>query len=102
MLIILGKSPVAGDYATILDIALTAAKKGEKVGIIHIQDSCTALTSDEYSKKLVENRLNVYALRADCKARGLMKKIKKGVKTVDYKDWVRLVMDEYTRVISWI
>ena len=102
MLIILGKSPVVGDCTAILDVALGAVKKGEKVGVLHIQDSCTALTSDEYSKKLVDNGLDVYALKADCEARGLMKKIKKRVKIVDYKDWIRLVMDEYTGVISWI
>ena len=102
MLIILGKSPVVGDCSAILDVALRVVKKGEKVGVLHIQDSCTALTSDEYSKKLVDNGLDIYALKADCEARGLVKKIKKGVKIVDYKNWVRLVMDEYTRVISWI
>mgnify|MGYP001026408466 FL=1 len=101
MLIILSKSPFLGDYASILDIALKAVQKGEKVGVLHIHDSCIALTSDEYSKKLVDAGLNVYALKADCEARGLLKKIKKGVKIVDYKGWVKLVMDEYDRIVSW-
>ena len=102
MLIILGKSPFVGDYASILDMALRAVQKGEKVGVIHIHDSCTALTSGKYSKKLVDTGLKVYALKADCEARGLMKKIKEGVKIVDYKDWIRLVMDKYDRIVSWI
>ena len=101
MLIILSKSPFVGDYASIFDMALRAVQKGEKVGVLHIHDSCVALTSDEYSKKLVDAGLNVYALKADCEARGLLKKIKKGVKIVDYQDWVRLVMDEYDRIVSW-
>ncbi|MDH5663325.1 MAG: sulfurtransferase complex subunit TusB [Candidatus Bathyarchaeota archaeon] len=101
MLIILSKSPFVGDYASIFDMALRAVQKGEKVGVLHIHDSCVALTSDEYSKKLVDAGLNVYALKADCEARGLLKKIKKGVKIVDYKDWVKLVMDEYDRIVSW-
>ena len=102
MLIILGKSPFVGDCASVLDIALRAVQKGEKVGVIHIHDSCMALKSDEYSKKLVDAGLDIYALKADCEARGLMKKIKKGVKIVDYKDWVKLVMDECDRIVSWI
>ena len=101
MLIILSKSPFVGDYVSIFDMALRAVQKGEKVGVLHIHDSCVALTSDEYSKKLVDAGLNVYALKADCEARGLLKKIKKGVKIVDYKDWVKLVMDEYDRIVSW-
>ena len=101
MLIILSESPFVGDYASILDMALRAVQKGEKVGLLHIHGSCTALTSDEYSEKLVDAGLNVYALKADCKARGLLKKIKKRVKIVDYRDWVKLVMDEYDRIVSW-
>ena len=101
MLIILSRSPFIGDYASILDIALRAVQKGEKVGVLHIHDSCIALTSDDYSKKLVDAGLNVYALKADCEARGLLKKIKKEVKIVDYKGWVKLVMDEYDRIVSW-
>ena len=101
MLIILSESPFVGDHASILDMALRAAQKGEKVGVLHIHDSCTALTSEEYSKKLVDAGLNVYALKADCEARGLLKKIKKRVKIVDYQDWVKLVMDEYDRIVSW-
>jgi sulfur relay protein TusB/DsrH len=101
LLIILSKSPFVGDYASIFNMALRAVQKGEKVGVLHIHDSCIALTSDEYSKRLVDAGLNVYALKADCEARGLLKKMKKGVKIVDYKDWVRLVMDEYDRIVSW-
>ncbi len=101
MLIILSESPFVGDYASILDMALRAVQKGEKVGVLHIHGSCTALTSGGYSKKLVGAGLNVYALKADCKARGLLKKIKKRVKIVDYRDWVKLVMDEYDRIVSW-
>jgi len=101
MLIILSKSPFVSDYASILDIALKAVKKGEKVGVLHIHNSCIALTSDEYSRKLVDAEINVYALKADCEARGLLKKIKREVKIVDYKDWVNLVMDEYDRIVSW-
>jgi sulfur relay protein TusB/DsrH len=101
LLIILSKSRFVGDHASILDIALRAAGKGEKVGVLHIQDSCIALASDEYLKQLVHAGLNVYALKADCEARGLLKKMKKTVKTIDYIDWVELVMDEYGRIISW-
>jgi len=101
LLIIISKSSSVGDYDSIFEVAFRAVQEGEKVGILHIHDSCIALTSDEYSKKLVDAGLNFYALKADCEARGLLKKMKEGVKIVDYKDWVKLVMDEYDRIVSW-
>jgi sulfur relay protein TusB/DsrH len=101
LLIILSKSPFVGDYESILDMAFKAVRKGEKVGVLHIQDSCIALTLDGYFEKLVDAGLNVYVLKADCEARGISKKVKKGVKMVDYKGWVKLVMEEYDRIVSW-
>ena len=100
MLVILSKSFSANNGTSILDIALKAAKEGEKVGILHIHDSCIMLTSDQYYKKLVNAGLNVYALKADCEARGLLKKTK-GVKLITYREWVQLVMNEYKKIVSW-
>jgi len=100
LLIILNKSPFVGDYASLLDITRRMAQE-EKVGVLHIHDSCIALTSEEYFKRLVDAGLKVYALKADCEARGILKKVKKGVKIVDYKGWVKLVMEEYDRTVSW-
>ena len=101
MLIILSKSPLVGDYVFVLEMAFRAVQKGERVGVLHIHNSCFALTLDEYSDRLVSAGLDVYALKADCEAQGLLKRIKKGVKIVDYKDWVRLLMDDYDRIVSW-
>ncbi len=101
MLIILSESPLVSDHMFVLDMAVRAVQKGEKVGVLHIHNSCFALTLDEYSERLVGAGLHVYALKADCEARGLLRKIKKGVKIVDYKDWVRLVMEDYERIVSW-
>ena len=102
MLILLNKSPFLDGDGTILDIARRAHQRGEKVGVLHIHDSCIALTLEEYVKRFVETEVGVYALKADCEARGLMKKIVKGVNVVDYKDWVKLLMDEHDRIVSWI
>jgi sulfur relay protein TusB/DsrH len=100
LLVILSKPFSANNDTSILDIILKAAKEGEKVGILHIHDSCIMLTSDQYYKKLVNAGLNVYALKADCEARGLLKKTK-GVKLVTYREWVQLVMNEYKKIVSW-
>ena len=99
MLLILSKSPFSAQYESFLEIASKAASK-EKVGILHIQDACIAATLDEYCRKAVDNGVNLYVLKEDCQARGLLEKVQRSVKIVDYEGWVKLVMDEYEKIVS--
>jgi len=101
MLIMLSKSPSVNGHDSILKIAKKASEKGENVAILHIQDACIAATMDEYCERLAEGRMNTYVLRADCEARGLLEKVGRDVKIVDYKGWVRLVMNEHDKIVSW-
>lgn len=101
MLIVLSKSPFAGSYDSILEIVGEAAKKGEKIGVLHIQDSCMAVTMGKYCERLGEIGVSAYVLKADCEARGLLKKVRKSVKIIDYKEWVKLVMEEHDKIVSW-
>jgi len=102
LLIILSKSPFGGGFDSILKMASEIVEMGEKVGILHIQDACIALTLPEYLRKTANCRFELYGLKADCEARGLSKKINKRVTIVDYQGWVKLVMDEYDKIVSWI
>ena len=99
MLLILSKSPFREQYESFLEIAREAARK-EKVGILHIQDACIAATLDEYCRKAVDNGVNLYVLKEDCQARGLLEKVHAGVKIVSYEGWVKLVMSKYERIVS--
>ena len=101
MLIILSKSPRAENYGSILEIARKAAENGEKVAVLHIQDACIATTINEYCDKLAENKIDIYALKVDCEARGLVGKVKEKVRIIDYKQWVKLVLVEHKNIISW-
>jgi sulfur relay protein TusB/DsrH len=101
MLIILSKSPRAENYDSILEIARKTAANGEKVAVLYIQDACIATTMNEYCDRLFENRIDVYALKADCEARGLIDKLRPKVKVIDYKQWVKLVMMTHDKIISW-
>jgi sulfur relay protein TusB/DsrH len=78
------------------------AEMGEKVGILHIQDACVALSLPEYLRKILDYRIELFGLKADCEARGLLKKVDKRVTIVDYRGWVKLVMDKYNKIVSWI
>jgi len=102
LLIILSKSPFVGNFDSVLKMASEMVERGEKVGILHIQDACITLTLPEYIGKMADHRLKLYGLKADCEARGLLKKIDKRVIVVDYQGWVKLVMDEYDKIVSWI
>jgi len=99
LLLILSKSPFREQYESFLEIARKATRK-EKVGILHIQDACIAATLDEYCGKAVENGVNLYVLKEDCQVRGLLEKMQKNVKVVNYEGWVKLVMNEYEKIVS--
>lgn len=101
MLIILSKSLSVNSYDSILKVAERACEKGEEVAILHIQDACMATTMDEYFERLAEGGINTYVLRADCEARGLLEKVGRDVKVIDYKEWVNLLMEEHDKIVSW-
>jgi len=102
LLIILSKSPLCGNFNSILEMTSEMAEAKEKVGILHIQDACIALMLPEYLNKMANRKLKLYGLKADCEARGLLRKIDKHVTMVDYQGWVKLVMDKYDKIASWI
>jgi sulfur relay protein TusB/DsrH len=99
LLLILSKSPFYEQYESFLKIAHKAARK-EKVGILHIQDACIAATLEEHCRKAVDNGVDLYVLKEDCQARGLLEKVHANVKIVNYEGWVELVMNEYERIVS--
>jgi len=101
LLIILSKSPTVNDYNSMLEIAKKAVENGERVAVLHVQDSCIATTLDEYCEKLAEERIDTYVLRADCEARGLLERVGREVKIINYKAWVKLVMDKHSTIVSW-
>jgi len=101
MLIIWSKSLFISDYESLIQLVSRAVEKGENVAILHIQDACTAVTLDRYLKRVIPLGIEVYALKEDCEARGLLQKIKNEVRTVDYKGWVDLVMNKHDKIVSW-
>jgi tRNA 2-thiouridine synthesizing protein B len=100
MLIILSKSPWTENYGSILEIARKTVENGQKTAVLYIQDACIAATMNGYCDKLFENKIDVYALKADCEARGLMDKLRPRVKVIDYEQWVKLVM-MHDKIVSW-
>jgi sulfur relay protein TusB/DsrH len=101
MLIILSKSPQGQNLNSVLEIASATVEKREKAAILHIQDACMAVSMNDYCEKLAKKKIDVYALKADCEARGLVEKTGKVVKLIDFRQWVKLVMSEHENVVSW-
>ena len=101
MLIVLSKSPWAENLGFILETAEKVKAKGERVALMHIQDAVIAATLSEYCSRLTDHNVEVFALKADCEARGLLGKISTKAKIVDYKQWVKLMMNEHDRIVSW-
>lgn len=101
MLIILSKSPSASSYESVLKLAENASSKGERVAVLHIQDACIATTMEKHCVRLADAGIRLYTLGADCQARGILDKLGKDVKIIDYREWVRLVMNEHRDIVSW-
>jgi len=101
MLIIFCKSPWTQSYDSAIAIAGKSVDDGEKVDVLLIQDACIAATIAKFCDKLAERRIGVYALKADCEARGLTEKVSGSAKLIDNKEWVRLVMTSHDKIVSW-
>jgi len=101
MLIILTKSPWTEDYGSIIEMAKKAAESKEKVAVLHMQDACIAATINQPCDRLAENKIDIYALKADCEVRGLIEKVSRRVKLIDYKQCVKLVMTKHKKIVSW-
>jgi len=101
LLIILSKSPTEKNNASILEIAAKLREKGENVAMVHVQDACITTTVDEYCEKLARCKIMLYSLKADLKARGLLEKVNPHVRLVDYKQWINLLMNEHSKIVSW-
>jgi len=101
LLIILSKSPAAKKYDSILEIAAKLAEKGERIAVLHIQEACIATTSSEHCGRLLKNKMDVYALKAEVETRELMEKLCPNVKTIDYGQWVNLLMTDHNKTVSW-
>ncbi len=101
MLIILSKSIRSLKNGLILKITAKIVENEKNVAVLHIQDACFDLTISEYCDKLIENKIEVYALKADCEARGLIEKLAPKVKVIDYRGWVELAMTKHDKIVSW-
>ncbi len=99
MLFISSESPFSARYESFLEIARKAARE-EKTGVLFIQDACIAATLDEYCRKIVAEGVNLYVLKEDCEARGFLGRVHSNVKVVDYEGLVKLVTEEYKRIVS--
>ena len=101
MLIVLSRSPWSENLAFVLEAAEKVKAKGEGVTLMHIQDAVIAATLSEYCTRLTDHNVEVYALKADCEARGLLEKVSSKAKIIDYKQWVKLMMNEHDKIVSW-
>lgn len=101
LLIVLSRSSFDANYGTVLEIASKVSMMGEKVGLLLIQDACILSTLDECIDKTMQHKLKAYVLKADCEARGLLDKVAKGIEIIGYRRWVKLVMEDYDKIMSW-
>ena len=105
VLYIATKSLYAGAaQKTLLDIVKNQKEKGNKVGILLIQDSTLACWKGGQSivAEAVSHGIEVYAVVEDLKARGIIgDKVHPNVKQVNYDQAINIIMDKYEKVNTW-
>jgi sulfur relay protein TusB/DsrH len=87
------------------ELAFLQKEAGNDVGIVLMQDSVLITTKKSDKSKMLKemmiNGINVYAIEADFKARGLSDVVLDGVKKVSYEDFIDLVMENYEKTVSF-
>jgi sulfur relay protein TusB/DsrH len=86
------------------ELASMQKETGNEIGIVLMQDAVLITKKSEKSKMLEEimaNGIIVYAIEADCKARGISDVVLDGVKPVSYDDFIDLVMENYEKTVSF-
>ena len=105
LLYIVRRSPfMYSDLERASELALIQKEAGNDVGMVLIQDAVLITKKSEKSKMLEEimaNGINIYAMDADCKARGLSEMVVEGVKKVSYEEFIDLLMEDYEKTVSF-
>ncbi|MFX1520884.1 MAG: sulfurtransferase complex subunit TusB [Promethearchaeota archaeon] len=86
------------------ELASMQKEAGNDVGIVLMQDAVLITKKSEKSKMLEEimtNGIKIYALEADCKARGINEMVIEGVKKVSYEEFIDLLMEDYEKTVSF-
>lgn len=108
-LILVSKSPyITKDNVYAFEAALNLKKMNEEVGVLLIQDAVLSAIQgqkgeiEEFVKMNLDAGIVVYVLKPDAVARGIPEeRMIKGVKLVDYGEWVDLTMEKYQKIVSW-
>ncbi|MHA2061864.1 MAG: sulfurtransferase complex subunit TusB [Candidatus Sifarchaeia archaeon] len=106
LLYVVRRSPfMYSDLERVAELAyLQKTDAGNDIGIVLLQDSVLITKKSEKSKMLEEimaNGITIYAIEADCKARGIRDVVLEGVKTISYEEFVDLVMEDYEKTVSF-
>lgn len=105
LLYIVKRSPfMYSDLERASELASMQKEAGNDVGIVLMQDSVLITKKSEKSKMLEEimaNGIDVYAIEADCKARGISDVVLEGVKKVGYEEFIDLIMENYEKTVSF-
>ena len=86
---------------TLLDTVNGIAKKGRQVTLLLVHEACRSAVDKAFCEDAMRIGVDLYALREDLEAQGLLDQVAEGVETVGYDGWVRL-LEGCGSVFSWI
>jgi sulfur relay protein TusB/DsrH len=95
----------ASDSPRLLALADDIAKEGQQVGFVFVGDGVysTVTGSESYAAlRKAGSSFRLFACKQDVEARGIIGKVAPEAKVVDYNQMVEIMMQEYSKVVSYL
>lgn len=100
LLIIFGGGPEE-EWSTLLDIVERSARSRKRVMLLLIHEACKSAMDKTFYEETRRRGADLYALREDLKAQGILDQVVEDIKIVDYEGWVKL-LEICDSTLSWI
>ena len=100
LLITFGGGPEE-EWTTLLDIIEGSADSGKRVVLLLIHEACKSAIKKTFYEETRRCGADLYALREDLEAQGLLDQVVEGIEIIDYGGWVKL-LEDCDSTLSWI
>lgn len=89
------------EWTTILDIVTESVNSGKRAMLLLIHEACKSATDKILCEETRRRGADLYVLRDDLEAQGLLDQVVGGIEIIDYEGWVKL-LEDCDATLSWI
>lgn len=89
------------EWDALLDVVEGSSRSGRRVVLLLIHGACKSATDKTLCEETRHRGADLYALREDLEAQGILDQVVEGIEIIDYEGGVKLLEDCDT-TLSWI